>query len=281
MNYWLHVGFLGLDQLVPVAQAAEHLGFEGVALPDHLFFPDQVRSAYPYSADGAVSWPDEVPWPDCWVSIAAMAQATTRLRFSTSVYVAPLRDVFSLAKSAGTAAALCSGRLSCGFGAGWLQEEFDIVGQDFGTRGRRMDEMLDVLRLLWTGDLVEHHGTYVDFGPIRMLPSAGAVPILIGGNTAAALRRAACHDGWIGTYTDLADVERMLGELGDQRKRVGRSDAACEVLFAAKPGAARDAAALDDLGVDGLIVPAVALGSSWATADVIAGMERFVERSMA
>jgi alkanesulfonate monooxygenase SsuD/methylene tetrahydromethanopterin reductase-like flavin-dependent oxidoreductase (luciferase family) len=102
-----------------------------------------------------------------------MAQFTQRRRFTTSVFVAPLRDVFSLAKSVGTAAGFCRGRLSCGFGAGWLRAEFDIVGQDFAGRGPRMDEMLDVLRLLWSGEVVEYHGAHIDFGPLRMCPAAG------------------------------------------------------------------------------------------------------------
>ncbi|MGD9701036.1 MAG: TIGR03619 family F420-dependent LLM class oxidoreductase [Acidimicrobiia bacterium] len=280
MRYWLNAGFLETEQLVPVALAAERLGYEGITLPDHLVFPEQIDSAYPYSADGAVMWPIDTPWPECWAAIAALAAVTDRLRFTTGVLVAPLRDVFSLAKAVGTAAGFGPGRVSCGLGAGWLREEFDVVGQDFATRGPRLDEMLEALPLLWTGDTVQYHGKHVDFGPIRMRPAAGDVPILIGGNTTPALRRAARHDGWIGTFTDLDDVARMLAELAELRDRLGRDGAGHEVLFAATPGVARDAGALDELGVDGLIVPAVALASSRATDDVIAGLDRFAERRM-
>ena len=280
MRYWLNAGLLETGQLVAVACEAERLGFEGVALPDHLFFPSQLESAYPYSADGDVVWPADATWPDCWVAIAAMAQATQRLRFMTAVYVAPLRDVFSLAKNVGTAAALSPGRVACGLGAGWLREEFDTVGQDFATRGPRMNEMLESLRLLWSGDTVEYHGAHIDFRPVRMRPAAGPVPILIGGNTAPALRRAARQDGWIGSHTDVADASRMLRELAQHRQREERADHPFEILLAANPGAARDAATLGEIGVDGLIVPAVALARSAATDAVIAGMERFAERSV-
>jgi alkanesulfonate monooxygenase SsuD/methylene tetrahydromethanopterin reductase-like flavin-dependent oxidoreductase (luciferase family) len=87
VEWWINAGFLEAEQLVPVAQAAERLGYAGITLPDHLFLPEHYESQYPYSADGTVGWAPEAPWPDCWVSIAAMAQATQRLRFGTSVFI--------------------------------------------------------------------------------------------------------------------------------------------------------------------------------------------------
>jgi probable F420-dependent oxidoreductase len=278
VRYWLNAGFLEVQQLAEVAGAAEELGFEGLALPDHLFFPAAISSDYPYSADGNISWPADAPWPDCWVALGALAQTTSRLRLTTCVFVAPLRDVFGLAKSISTAAAFASGRLACGLGAGWLREEFDIAGQDYDSRGGRMDEMLDVLPLLFSGETVEYHGQHIGFEPLRMRPGVGDVPIWIGGNTRPALRRAARRDGWIGSYTDVADVTRMLEDLTAERARQGRADERFEVLLAATPGVAREAAALDSLGVHGLVVPALALSPSASTADVLAGLERFAQR---
>jgi probable F420-dependent oxidoreductase len=278
VKYWLNVGFLTPDQLVPVATAAERVGFEGISLPDHLFFPERITSHYPYSADGDISWPIDAPWPDCWVAIAAMAVAVPRLRFTTSVFIAPLRDVFALAKAVGTAVAFAPERVSCGFGAGWMREEFDVVGIDFASRGRRMDEMLDVLPKLWSGDSVEHHGEHIDFGLVVMRPAAGTIPILVGGNTAPALRRAAQHDGWIGTYDGLGATTAMLTTFHKNRADLGRSDASCEVLLTGGPGIAKDAAALDALAVDGVIVPAVALTTTPGTAEVIAAVERYADR---
>jgi probable F420-dependent oxidoreductase len=279
VQYWLNAGFLEVDQMIEVAQVAEALGFAGIALPDHLFLPEQIDSAYPYSAAGDISWPVDAPWPDCWVAIAAMAQATRRLRFTTGVYVAPLRDVFSLAKSVGSAAALAPGRVACGLGAGWMREEFDAVGQPFDTRGARFDEMLDVLPLLWSGDVVEYHGAHIDFPPLRMRPAAPGVPVWIGGNTGPALRRAARSNGWMGTYTDLDDVRLMIAAVAAKRDQAGAAGE-FTVAFAAMPGAARDAAALDDLGVQALVLPAAALAPTTCTADVLAGLERFAERRM-
>ena len=280
MKYWINAGFLALDQLVPIAQAAESLGFAGVTLPDHLFFPEDVSSKYPYSADGGINWPADAPWPDAWVAIAAMTQATTTLEFSTGVYVAPLREVFNLAKSIGTVAGLAGGRVSCGFGAGWLEEEFTSVGLDFATRGSRLDEMLQVLPLLFSGEFVEFHGDYIDFPRLRMLPAAPNVPLLIGGNTRPALRRAARTDGWIATFTDIDDVRRMLAELRGFRAAGELADVPLTVQVVGSPKVARDSESLAAMGVQSVVVPAVALGAEWSTAGVIAGLEKFSERWM-
>lgn len=284
MKYWLNAGFLDVGQLIPLAVAAERAGFEGVTMPDHLFFPDGLASKYPYSADGAVLWPPEAPWPDSWVAIAAMAQHTSRLRFSTGVYVAPLRDPFSLAKSIGTLAALTGDRLSCGFGAGWLQEEFDVVGIDFATRGARLDETLLVLRLLWSGEMVEHHGAHFDFGPLQMRPAAPQTSILIGGNSRAALRRAARNDGWIASFTSVDDVARMTAEVCGLRAdaATGASDRPFQLaVTTTTPKVAREADALAAIGIESITVPAISLARSTATDDVVAGLDSFAARWLA
>jgi probable F420-dependent oxidoreductase len=278
VQYWINAGFLEADQLVPVARAAERLGYSGVTLPDHLFLPERYESSYPYSADGAVTWPPDAPWPDCWVAIGAMAAVTERIRFGTSVYIGPLRDTLSLAKAVGTCAALAPGRVMCGLGAGWLREEFDVVGQDFESRGRRLDEMIDALPLLWSGEPVDFGGEHVAFPALRMRPSAGGVPILIGGNTKPALRRAAKADGWVASFTNLDELTTMMSEFDAQRERQGRSEQQREVLVTATPGVVKHAVRLAELGVDGVVVPAIALASSSSTEDVIAGLERYAER---
>lgn len=278
MQFWINAGFLGADQLIPVARAAERLGYAGITLPDHLFLPECYDSAYPYSADGTVTWQPDAPWPDCWVAIGAMAAATERLRFGTSVYIGPLRDTLSLAKAVGTCAALAPGRVMCGLGAGWLREEFDVVGQDFETRGKRLDEMIDALPALWSGDVVESDGDHVAFPALRMRPPAGHVPILIGGNTRPALRRAAGADGWIAAFTNLDELSAMLAELDAQRERQARADRPREVLVTATPGIVKHFDRLAELGVDGVVIPAVTLAASTATDDVIDGLERYSAR---
>ena len=278
MQYWINAGFLEVDQLIPVAHAAEQLGYEGVTLPDHLVLPEVFDSMYPYSANGDITWPREAPWPDCWVAIAAMAAATTRLRFATSVFIGPLRHTLSLAKAVGTCAAFAPGRVLCGLGAGWLREEFEIHDQDFGARGRRLDEMIEALPRLWSGEMVDYSGEHVSFPAVQMRPTAGTVPILIGGNSRPALRRAAKADGWIGAFTDIDDTTQMLAEYATQRSRQGRAEKPAEVLLTGTPGIAKHAQTLSGLGVDGVVVPAAALAATTATDDVVAGLERYAER---
>jgi probable F420-dependent oxidoreductase len=278
VQFWINAGFLEAEQLIPVARAAERLGYAGITLPDHLFLPERYESRYPYSADGAITWHEDAPWPDCWVAIGAMAAATERLRFGTSVYIGPLRDTLSLAKAVGTCAALAPGRVMCGLGAGWMREEFDVVGQDFETRGQRLDEMIATLPALWSGDVVDADGDQVAFPALRMRPAAGRVPILVGGNTKPALRRAAQADGWIAAFTGVDDLAAMLEEFDAGRERYGRADQPREVLVTASPGIVKHLGRLDELGVDGVVIPAVMLSESPATVNVISGLERYAER---
>jgi probable F420-dependent oxidoreductase len=139
-------------------------------------------------------------YPDCWASIGAMAAVTQRLRFSVAVYVLPLRNPFEVARATGTLAILSGNRFILGAGTGWMKEEFDIYGVDFKSRGKRFDEYLDVLRLLWRGGMVEYHGQHFDFPALQISPAPQApVPIFLGGAAPVALERAARKaDGWIG-----------------------------------------------------------------------------------
>jgi probable F420-dependent oxidoreductase len=264
MDYWLNMATIDVDQLVPLARAAEELGFGGVALPDHLVFPAHVQSAYPYSKDGSMTWPSRSPWPDVWVAIAAMATATQRMMFATTVFVVPLRDPFTVAKAAGTAALLSKGRVVCGLGAGWMREEFDVLGVDFATRGARFDEMVEVLRLLWTGESVEYHGAHFDFPPIQMHPAPGQVPVIVGGNTAPARRRAVLADGWCGAHHDIEATAGYVADLTARRAAAGTLERPFRLVVTGSPRITRDADALADLGVDTVGVPLAALTDSSA-----------------
>jgi probable F420-dependent oxidoreductase len=253
MRFWLALAFVPTDQLVPLARAAEEAGFEGVTLSDHLFYPRDLRSAYPYSADGSPPFGPDTPWPDPWVAIGAMAAVTTKLRFTTNVYVAPARDVVSVAKLVSTAAVLSEGRVMAGFSAGWMREEFEATGQDFETRGRRLDEMITSLRTLWAGRWTEIDGV----GSVKIEPvPTEPIRILIGGDSPAALRRAAhVGDGWIANALTVERAEERLSELDRLRKDAGRDGQPFEVVA---PILARPDGDLINrlakLGVTGMIV---------------------------
>ncbi len=225
MRFWQVVSFSEPEQLPGIARAAEEAGFDGVLLSDHLFFPGRLESRYPYSEDGRPGFDGRTPFPEPWTTISAMAARTSRLHFGTMVYILPLRHPLEVARLVGTTALLAGGRVMLGCGAGWIREEFEAVGADFHTRGRRMDEIIPLLRKLWTGEMVEHRGESYRLGPLQMSPPPpGPVPIYVGGLSAAALRRAATlGDGWIGTGQTPEEAAALLGRLRELRREAGRA----------------------------------------------------------
>jgi probable F420-dependent oxidoreductase len=221
------ITFLPTRQAVPLARASDELGYGGIYISDHLFNPRSLESRYTYSQreDGAPGWEPETPWPDPMCVISALASVTEHLTFTTGVYIAPARDLITVAKSVGTAAVLSDNRVRLGVGVGWCREEFEQTGQDFDTRGPRLTEMISALRALWAGGWVEFHGDYYDVPACQMEPAPTApVPIIGGGHSPVALRRtAALCDGWIaaGAYSE-EEAWTHLGELRAALAAAGR-----------------------------------------------------------
>jgi probable F420-dependent oxidoreductase len=188
-----------------------------------------------------------------------MGAVTSRLSFVTHVYVLPARNPFVVAKAVATVAFLTGGRVELGVGAGWMREEFDALEQPFKARGKRMDEMIDVLRTLWKGGYVEHHGTFYDFGPLEMSPPPPApVPILIGGHSDAALRRAASiGDGWMGVYYELDALEGYLKKLHAELDAAGRTGERFEITTSVLALPTKDVIErLEEMGVTTLLTSA-------------------------
>jgi probable F420-dependent oxidoreductase len=227
VRFHLSVTFLPTRQAVPIARACDDLGYGGIYVSDHLFNPRHLESRYTYSVrqDGAPGWESETPWPDPMCLISGLATATEHLLFTTGVYVAPARDLITVAKSVGTTAVLSDNRLRLGVGVGWCKEEFDQTGQDFTSRGKRLDEMIVALRALWQGGWVEHHGEFYDVPECQVEPAPSQpVPIIGGGHSPVALRRtAALCDGWIaaGAYSE-EEAWTHLGSLKNALAAAGR-----------------------------------------------------------
>jgi probable F420-dependent oxidoreductase len=285
VKFWQSLAFTEADQLVELARIAEAVGFHGVMVSDHLFYPGKLDSRYPYSPDGHPGFTPDTPWPEPWSAIAAMAAVTTRLRFTTAVYILPLRHPLEVAKATATAAVLSGDRIALGIGSGWMKEEFDALGVDFATRGRRTDEMVEVLRKLWTGGMVEHHGKCFDFDRLQIAPAPSApLPIWVGGASDAALRRAARLDGWIGAGDTRADLLAKLERLRALRSAAGRSHQPFESVCAlVEPVAAGDLAALEDAGVGSLVSYPLAftLGPRSSLEQKRAALERYAEQMIA
>lgn len=244
MRFTVSSAFQPLDQLVEIARAADELGYHAISLPDHVLDLEELSTPYPYTEDGTRRWDIEAPWADPWVAIGAMSAVTTRLRFFTSVYIAALRSPFQVAKSVATAAVLSQDRVALGVGIGWCRDEFDLLGEDFGTRGKRTDEGLALMKALWEPGWTQFEGDFYSAPRLQMNPSpARSIPVYIGGLSEIAFQRAARHDGWVGDLytvreacshaTRLAEIRAESGAEGDFSVITALTDAFLPEHFAA------------------------------------------------
>jgi len=214
-----------LDAYAPLAVAAERSGFEAVWLSDHLVTPVEWDPVYPYSSSGRPgSYDGATPLADVWSMLGYLACATSTVMLGTGVYILPLRNPFVTARAAATVQQLSGGRLLLGIGAGWLREEYAAVGESFDDRGARMDEIVGILRRLWTGEPVAHHGAAYRFDAVQLSPAPRPQPpIIVGGLTLPALRRAArIGDGWFAPACSLDEAIAARDILDAERRAVQR-----------------------------------------------------------
>ena len=254
--------------------AADELGFESVWLPEHLVFPVDIRGEL-VPGEEHPPVPPSTPVFDAPAYLSWLAGRTTRLRLGTFVYLLGLRHPFVSARGFATLDIVSGGRALCGVGAGWLLTEWEAVGLDPKTRGRRLDEHIEVCRRLWTESVIEHHGEFVDFGPVMFEPKPvqRPIPVHVGGESKAALRRAArLGDGWIGMAhtpeTAAAQVEALRRALDE----AGRPHDAVEVTCMGPCATTDDVAAWEAAGVDRLVVV------PWSrSSEALDGIHRFAE----
>lgn len=215
--------------LVEMVRVAEEAGASTLWVSDHLLMVADARSRYPYSDDGLIPWDIRSDWYESLACCAWISALTQRVEVGTSVLVLSQRNPIELAKSAATIDRLSGGRFLLGVGAGWLREEVEALGFQFGTRGRRMDESIQVLRACWTGEPPAFRGAEIRLPPgVLCYPvpaRQGGIPVLVGGMTESALKRAALlGDGWIAVARsdgiDEAGLEASLVKL--RKLREGR-----------------------------------------------------------
>lgn len=241
MEFCFSATFSQPHELVPLARAGDEHGWSTLSVSDHLINPVETRSTYPYTKDGTRRWEMGTPWPDPWITIGHLSAVTERLRFLTTVYILPARTPVHVAKQVGTAAVLSGNRVDLGIGMGWMEEEFDAMGVPFAKRGKRADEMLAVVRKLWTGEVVEHHGEFFDVPPLEMLPApTKPIPVHVGGVSEAALRRAARNDGWVSDLHTIEELAAIRAQIERYREEYDRTHVPFSVF-----GSARDAWDLD------------------------------------
>lgn len=281
MRFTVPLPMLPAHHYVPMAKAAEACGFHSVAVPDSVFFAEEVSGDYPFTGDGKRWWAPDTPFLDPFVAIPAMAAVTERITFLTNVLKLPLRNPLLVAKQVSSIAALSGDRFRLGVGVSWMPEEFAWTGTDMRTRGARTDEAIAIVKSVCAGggpQWVEHHGKHHDFDRLMISP-AGQAPlkVLVGGHSDVAMQRAARNDGWISANCSEAElgelVPRVLAAAGAGRDDFEVNALAVDVFDV--DGFRR----LADLGVtDCQVVPWYFYGGDPASLEVqLDSLDRFAD----
>lgn len=252
MKLAITLGMLHPAAFEPVAIEADRLGFESLWLPEHLIFPlDMAGSPYPGADHPPI--PPETPLFDPFGMLSYLAAKTTSIRLGTNVYLLGLRHPFVAARAIQTLDWVSGGRAEVGVGAGWLRSEWTAAGLDPRTRGRRLDEAIEICKRLFREETIEHHGEFYDFEPVRFEPKPVQrphPPIHVGGESDAALRRAArVGDGWLGLYHSLETVVEPIARLARFRAEIGEEDRPFEIIVGADISSRDDIKRWEDAGV--------------------------------
>jgi probable F420-dependent oxidoreductase len=249
------------QQMVDVAVEAESLGFDAVWLGEHIISPLRMSSDYPYasSTEEAPAYHSHLPFYDPYAALSFIAARTTRLRLGLSLSIVPLHDPYHLARSVATIDLFSEGRFLFGVGAGWLREEFDILGRPWDRRGARLEESLEVMMRLWNDHEPSFDGEFFKLPPSAMEPKPRTLPhppFFFGGLTPVALRRAArLGDGWIGVGLKVDEVAPKVEELQRLRADVGRGDDPIEIsMIMSNLPTVEDVTTLEAAGVDQIVV---------------------------
>ncbi|MDT5399516.1 MAG: hypothetical protein QOK33_2747 [Mycobacterium sp.] len=253
----------GADRAViaEVSAAAERCGFATLWSGEHVVMVDQSTSRYPYSADGQIAVPAQADWIDPMIGLAFAAAATSTIGIATGVLLLPEHNAVHLAKQAATLDTLSGGRFTLGIGIGWSREEFDALGVPFERRGARTAEYVAAMRTLWRDDVASFGGEFVSFDSVRVNPKPvrdRRIPIVLGGNSDAALRRAAAWgDGWYGfNVDDVPAAAERIATLQALCREADRDPDELRLAVALRDPQRSDVAALAELGVDELVVVA-------------------------
>ncbi|WP_111768671.1 TIGR03619 family F420-dependent LLM class oxidoreductase [Nakamurella deserti] len=270
-----HTGTTAIDRgIAALAVDLEAAGFDSLWVADHVVFPTRITSFYPFVPDGRATWPTDTPYVEALVALAAAAAVTRRVRLGTAALVLPQRNPVLLAKQAASIDALAPGRLALGVGAGWLREEFDALDMPFDTRGPRMVEWIGLLRQCWTGRPAAHDGgQYTLAEDLLMLPPPRPIPLLVGGHSPAALKRAGrLGDGWLAQQAvpelDPVALAREIATVRRAAEAAGRDPAAVRVALRLVSSVGRTVDIADRLGELGTAgVDEIIIDTDWEHGD--------------
>jgi probable F420-dependent oxidoreductase len=245
-----------------ICRRAEAAGFESLWGGEHVILPSKIESSYPYTADGKIPALPDTPIPDPLIWLAFAAAAAPSMRLGTCILIVPQRNPLILAKELATLDQLSGGKVELGLGVGWLEEEFDALGVPWERRGARNDEYIEAMRTLWSGPEVEFHGEFVDFPKVTCSPRPiqPTIPILVGGDSDVAIRRAArLADGYFPGEGDVDRLASLIARVRQAAEDADRDPDSIEInaMFStqmADPVAGVEK--LTELGVGRIMVPA-------------------------
>ena len=250
------------ESALEICRTSEAVGFDSVWGGEHVIRPDEIESAYPYTEDGEAPGEADTPVPDPLIWLAYVGAAAPTLRLGTCILIVPQRNPLVLAKELATLDHLTGGRVELGLGVGWMREEFEALGIPWERRGARNDEYVAAMRALWAGPHAEYHGEFVDFDPATCSPRPvnGSIPVLVGGDTPAAIRRAArMADGYFPGTTEpeaLAGLIQGVRIAAEEEDRDPNSIAIHSIFGPQMADPLAGAEQLAKLGVERVMVPA-------------------------
>ncbi|HJQ82863.1 MAG TPA: LLM class F420-dependent oxidoreductase [Candidatus Binatia bacterium] len=247
------------EMLTHLARTAERTGIESMWTIEHVVIPVGYKSTYPYDPSGKIPAPEQMPMPDPLLPLAYAAAVTSTLKLATGILILPQRHPIYVAKEVATLDVLSHGRVILGIGIGWLEEEFQALGIPFAERAARTAESVRAIRSLWKDEAEPFEGKFFRWAKLESHPKPvqkPGVPIVVGGHTELAARRAARYgDGFFPGVTDPEKLVRLLDVMRDECKRIGRDPKTIEITSgraAPNPDTVRE---LEDLGVARFMVP--------------------------
>jgi probable F420-dependent oxidoreductase len=276
----LNVGPFGRPEVVAqIARQAEEFGFESLDVIEHICVPVK-HVPYPGTPDGQVPGGDRGPIAEPLGTLAYAAALTSKIRLITGVLLLPLHHPIYLAKQLATLDVLSGGRVICGISNGWCKEEYESLGVEWRVRGKRTDEAIAAMRALWSNEAASFHGKQFEFKEVYSFPKPeqkNGIPIMIGGYTPAAARRAArIGDGFFPLVPDNAKLKELIDLMRDEARKCGRNPDQLEVSTGAAPQL--DAIkVLEDMGVSRVILRP----PSMVPAELSAGLEKIANEVIA
>ena len=266
-----------------VCRTAEAAGFESLWGGEHVIMPSDIESKYPYTADGKIPAEPETPIPDPLIWLAFAAATAPTMRLGTCILIVPQRNPLVLAKELATLDQLSGGRVELGLGVGWMREEFDALGIPWARRGARNDEYIEAMRALWAGPHAEFHGEFVDFPPVTCSPRPvqASIPILVGGDSDAAVSRAVrLADGYFPGEGDAERLGALIQRVRRAAEDAGRDPDSIEISAIFGMQMADPAAGIEqfrELGVGRAMLPAFFFAGDGGLDRLAEFGERFVQ----